>query len=308
MKNPLTTIDARFPIRRTAAEKAALRDYVTSEAAACGFPARVEVLENKHHNLILGDPQTAAVIFCAHYDTPAGSLLPNLMLPRNPRLGMIYQLGIPLLMAFATLSVSYAVTALLSLPMPVWILLYLVLYYSLFFAVMRRGANPHNKNDNTSGVATVLSLMEKTQGKSVAFLLFDNEEKGTLGSKAYAKAHREEMADKLLINLDCVGNGSHFLFLAKKGAEAHPNYPLLLDIVKDGDDYETHFFPLKGSRSNSDYKHFPCGVSVMACRRGRVGFYTPYIHTKKDTVASERNVAFLAERLASFVNAMGGRE
>lgn len=308
MKDHLTTIDTRFPVRRTAEEKAALRAYVEEHASACGFSSKVEVLENKHHNLVVGDPDTAKVIFCAHYDTPANSLVPNLMLPRNPLLGMTYQLGIPILLALVSLGVAYGIKALLSLSMALWVVLYLVLYFALFFGVMRRGANPHNKNDNTSGVAALLSLMEQTQGQNVAFLLFDNEEKGTLGSKAYAKAHREAMADKLVLNLDCVGNGQHFLFLAKEGAERHASYAALTATVKGGDGYEVHFFPLKGSMSNSDYKHFPDGISVMACRRGRVGFYTPYIHTVKDTVADERNITFLAERLSAFVAAIGGKE
>ena len=74
----------RFPVRRSREEKAAFRAFALQAMRELGYDPRVE--ENgraKHQNIVAGDPEHAAVLFCAHYDTPAVFPLPNLMLPRN---------------------------------------------------------------------------------------------------------------------------------------------------------------------------------------------------------------------------------
>jgi len=58
----------------------------------------------------------------------------------------------------------------------------------------------------------------------VAFILFDNEEKGTLGSRAYAREHPLVRDERLVINLDCVGVGEHLLFLAPEKVRQMPCY------------------------------------------------------------------------------------
>jgi len=302
VKDYLAILSERFPIRRTPAQKDALIAYVTDEAKAAGLPAEVECL-GKHRNLVIGDVATAEVLVTAHYDTPAGSLIPNLMLPRNPGLSLLYQLGIPVLLAFLSLGVAYGITRALSLGQVVFALLYLLLYFGLFFGLMRRGANPNNRNDNTSGVATVLTLLANAPER-VAYILFDNEEQGLLGSKAYRKAHPEATEHTLVINLDCVGNGEHLLLIAKENAEAHRHYRTLCETMTDGNGMTVHVFPANGSRLNTDYKNFPCGVSLTACRQAKAIFYTPYIHTVKDTVADSANIAFLADRLLAFAKAL----
>ena len=71
--------------------------------------------------------------------------------------------------------------------------------------------------------------------------------------------------------------------------------------------YQAHFFPIRGSESNSDYKNFPCGVGCMACKRSKGGiFYTPNIHTKRDTVASQENIDYIVEQMRAFLTS--GRE
>ncbi len=52
---------------------------------------------------------------------------------------------------------------------------------------------------------------------------------------------------------------------------------------------------------NSDQKSFEKGIGICAClyKKG-IGFYTPRIHTAKDTVASPENISRLTDALASF--------
>ncbi len=304
MKDYLSEINEKFPIRRTAEQKNSLFEYVKSEAEAVGLNARIEQLEKKHNNIVIGDIENASVVYTAHYDTPARSLLPNLMMPRNPGLARLYGFGIPIVIALASLGVAYALQAAFGLPYPAFAAIYLVLYFGVFFGIMRLGANKTNKNDNTSGIATVLSIMSENP-KGAAYILFDNEEKGLLGSKALLKSNKEFWANKPLINFDCVGLGENIVIIAMERAEKHPVFEKIADTVKGNNEYNVGLFPKKGSAGNTDSKNFPCGISVMACKKSKKGvLYTPYIHTKRDTVASSENIYFLADAFSELPTAI----
>ena len=300
-------LNASYPIRRSNAQKTAFREYVVNQMTAYGYTANVETTaDQQNHNVVIGDPTTAKVILTAHYDTPASAIFPNLMIPRNPMLYYLCQL----LPMFLLVGIALLGGFLLSLPfqqnMGVFLGGYLILYYSLFYVCYRMKSNPHNANDNTSGIATLLTLLSDaspTSMTSVAIILFDNEEKGKKGSKAYYKDHKSEMKQKPVINLDCVGYGEHILFVTKEDAESDPLYPILKDVfLQDCDDYHSQFYPMKGSNSNSDYKSFPKGIGCMTCKCSRRGiYYTPHIHTTKDRYADPANITFIAERLKEFI-------
>ncbi len=304
MKDYLTLVNEKFPVRQKKEQKDAFFAFVKGEAEACGKEVRIETNE-KHNNIVFGDVERAKVILGAHYDTPKSSLIPNLMLPRNPVLGTLIGLGAPVLVAILSLVVAFLVANAFSLPQPATVLIYLVLYFSLFLLVFRYGINPHNANDNTSGVAVLLSLLPELDGDEVAFVLFDDEEKGLLGSKAFCKAHGGVLKEKLVLSFDCVGNGDEILLIAKEEAERTKAYDGVKEAFQSDDRFHVHFFPKKGSLGNSDYKSFPCGVGVMACREKKgVGFYTDRIHTPKDTVADPENIRFLANATKNFIKTL----
>lgn len=299
------------PVRRTDKEKEAFREYVKTQFAEKEIEVKTETTgDGKNRNLVIGDPLTAKVVCTAHYDTPAASLFPNLMIPRNKPLFLLYQFVPITLMLALAIGGGYLIASAV-IPerssqeyMALFLCLYLLIYYVLFFLMYRAFKNPNNYNDNTSGVAAVLALVDELteeQRKNVAFILFDNEEKGKKGSKAYYKDHKEAMEKKFLINFDCVGNGEHIIFIAMKEAEKCESYQKLRDSFTAGNGYQTYFFPMKGSESNSDYKNFPCGIGCMASRQTKGGlFYTPYIHTPRDTVAKEENIRFIADGMGRF--------
>lgn len=302
MKDYLNYINDNYPTRRNEAQKKDFRNYIDSEISNQGYEVKIEKLENKHNNILIGDVDNAKIVFCAHYDTPAASLFPNIMMPRNPVLSMCYQFSYPILLASIALGVAFGMRGILSLSMQVTVIIYLVLYFSLFYFCTRCFNNKHNKNDNTSGVATILELINKNKCNEIAYILFDNEEKGKLGSKAFSKAHKNYFFNKLVINLDCVGNGENFLFVAKDKALKTKEYAVIEKVIKSNDKYKVFFYPMKGSMSNSDYKNFECGVSVMACKKNsKIGFYTPKIHTSFDTEASNDNIEFITTMLFDFI-------
>lgn len=303
----LTALVEKFPVRKSSEQKERFRQWVVfDQAPVLGYKARVEETRGipTSRNVVIGDPETAEVIFTAHYDTPATIGLPNIMIPRNLPLFYAYQIllvGGLLLVAF----IAGALAAALGVPVEGAYWIGWLAYMVLLVMMLAGPSNPHNANDNTSGVAAVLELMEKLppeQRSKAAFILFDNEEKGMLGSKGYAKAHPEVQYTRLVVNMDCVGVGETVLVIASKLAASLPAYAKLENAMRDHGGRTVKFFGKPGSACNSDHKSFKCGVGVVACKeRPVVGYYCDGIHTPKDTLADQGNLDFLAESLAEFV-------
>ena len=300
MKDYLNEINDLHPIRREEGEKEDFFKYVQSELGE--DRVRRETLEKKHNNIIIDDISSAKVIFTSHYDTPAKSVIPNLMMPANKGIAVLYQLAFPLLMAILSLALAFGLQAWLQFNSSLAVVIYLILYYVVYFRLTRNGKNRHNKNDNTSGVATVMSIASRLRDSRAAFVLFDNEEQGILGSKAFAKEHADKLAGKLIVNFDCVGNGDQFVFVVKEEAAQLELFPSFKAAFEPTDTFGLNYLPAKKSISNSDHKRFDCGIGVMACKKGKnVLFITDRIHTDKDTVADEKNIRYFADRMIKFV-------
>ena len=300
MKDYLNEINELFPVRRKDSEKADFYNYVRTELGS--ERCVKEILEKKHHNIVIGDIEKAKVIFTAHYDTPSQSLVPNLMFPTGKLIGTLYHLIFPITMALFSLFAAVFITVLAGIDEIYAPIFYLFIYFGLFYATTRMLPNKHNKNDNTSGVATIMSLATEYNESDVAFVLFDNEEKGILGSKAFSKNHKDVIDSKLIINFDCVGNGNQMIFVAKELAEKLPEYEILKATVTDDDGFEVHYVPVKKALSNSDYKSFNCGIGVLASHKVPIfKLCTGRIHTARDTVADSKNVYFLTNKMLGFV-------
>lgn len=303
MKDYLNNINDLYPVRRTKEQKEKFRTYVKTECESFNQQVEVETLNKEHNNIVIGDINEAKVIFTAHYDTPASSIVPNLMIPKNKLLGYLYHFGFPIIIALISLGIAYGIKWILNLDDVAWAIIYVVLYIGSFYLLTRAFTNKHNKNDNTSGVSVVMKLMSMNNNKNVAFVLFDNEEKGLLGSKAFNKAHKELLDNKLVINLDCVGVGENIIVISKEDAIKHPLHKILENTLLSNDDFNVMFYPMKGCRGNSDHKSFKCGVGVMACKKGKiVGYYTSRIHTNKDVIANTENIDFITNKLTDFIN------
>lgn len=304
MKDYLNIINDKYPIRRKEDEKKLFREYINNETLKYGYNVKIETLKNKHNNILIGNVDDAKVVFTAHYDTPARSIFPNLMMPRRPILTMIYQFIYAMIFVIVALFVAFIVGEIFSLMYNVIVILYVLLYFILFFFFTRTFPNKHNKNDNTSGIATIMSIIEKNSNNNdIAFILFDNEEKGLLGSKAFSSVHNNHFSNKLVINLDCVGYGNNIIFIVKDDAKELEEYRSLKNKVIGDEKYRVYFYDKKGSISNSDYKNFKCGIGVMATKIVPViGFCTPRIHTNFDTIANCENIEFISSKLTDFIN------
>lgn len=301
----LSDLQSRFPIRRSKAEKEAFRAFALDFAKQNGWEARVETTSRgKHQNVVIGDPEKAAVVMTAHYDTPANMGFPNLMIPRNIPLYILYQL----LVISVLLLLGGCASALLRLVTSNNRLIrlgFLVVYIGFLCLMMFGPSNRHNANDNTSGVATLLEILTRIPPENraaCALILFDNEEKGCRGSKAYAKDHTQQQFMRLVVNLDCVGYGDHILLASSAMARKCTGFHTLLSCLEKIPGRAFHACDSRSTMGSSDHKSFKCGVHLMACRRvPLVGFVTPRIHTRHDTVCDESNLSLLADALSEYV-------
>ena len=298
----IETLLQAHPIRKSKAQKKAFREWFQLQAEQMGYTSQIHTKVSSN-NIVIGDPETAKVTYTAHYDTPAVMPIPNFITPKNILIYILYQL---LLVAFF-FAVAFCVGALTG-----WLtkepglagLLAFVSVYALIFLMMIGPANKNCANDNTSGVAAVMEIMnrlpEAERGK-VAFILFDNEEKGLLGSSAYASTHKNFKKNGLLINLDCVGDGEHMFFFANKTTRALPQYAQLCETMEAQEGRIAHMEAMEKAVYPSDQAHFKYGIAVCACNKMNVvGYYVDKIHTRKDTVCEQVNLDFLADGLVAF--------
>ena len=253
-------------------------------------------------NIIVGNPETAKVVFTAHYDTCVRLPFPNFITPKSIPIYLLYQLAITFMILIPLFVLAFILGLLTRLLgtvdfavffTPLYTIL-LLLFFWLFFA---GPANRHTANDNTSGITTLLDIMAQLPAESrssAAFIFFDLEEAGLLGSDRYYTKHRKAMQNRLLVNFDCVSDGQHMIFALKKKAAP---YAGVLQQAYAGNQQFTTEVLTKGVFYPSDQAKFPLGVGVAALKRGkRTGIlYMNRIHTKKDTIYQSENIEFLKD-------------
>lgn len=294
---------SQFQVRKTAKQKKAFIDllsqhFPTLSVQEGGFP--------KCRNIIIGDITKAKIVLSAHYDTCAKLPFPNFIAPKNPLLSIAY--GILLIVPIFLL--AWLLKLLFCYFIPDFqssSLVFFGVYVFFLLLVLAGPANKHTANDNTSGVIVLcelLKILDSTQLDKVAFVFFDQEETGLIGSSYFRSKYKTQMADKLLINFDCVSDGDHIFIAANKSARTE-----LGDLLK------ASFLPtaeksILFSRAEkiyypSDQLGFRKSVAVAALNHKRFwGYYMDRIHTSKDTVFDQTNIKLLCEGILNFLKAI----
>lgn len=303
--NYVNEITSQFPIRRTAEQKTAFRDWAVQEIRRMGYSVKVEKNGLSHENIVVGNPEKAPMLFTAHYDTAANMLLPNVFLPKNPLLSLLYSAAMVVLLLLLSAVLMLVLGTVIHDPRIVRTM-WLLVYVALILWMTRGGfANKNNVNDSTSGVAALLTMMNQLpeeHREKAAFILFDNEEKGMGGSKAYTKEHLQVGYTRLTVNLGCIGVGENLLVISRKLARQYREFGFLQRQLEKTTTHKTFFFDSIGTAAGSDWKNFKCGMNICACKRNKlVGFYTPHLHTKHDTTANEENIAAVVDALTACV-------
>lgn len=304
IQNPMDVL-AAYPVRKSQKQKQAFREDVLQYAQFLGYEGKVEKGSFSSHNVIFGDSKKAKYLVTAHYDTCVRLPFPNLITPCNFWTFMGYQLLVVILMFAFVFAVCFLTQLIFRNSELSWWIGYIALWVEILFMYLGH-ANGHNANDNTSGVVTVLQTMADLpaeERENVAFILFDLEEAGLLGSASYQGKHKKETKDQIVLNLDCVGDGNEILLFPtaklKKDKEKLEGLRPLCGRVGD----KAISIREKGfSVYPSDQRNFPYGVGIAALRRNRFGtLYCSRIHTNKDTILDEKNVTILCEKLVKLL-------
>jgi hypothetical protein len=261
----------------------------------------------KNRNLIVGDVKTAKIILTAHYDTCAKLPFPNFITPKNKLLSLGYGMliAVPFIIMMVVLELLFI--ALFDNSMLAFWLSYFPTFGLMFWMFMGGKPNPHTANDNTSGVIQLIEIMSaltEDQRKQVAFVFFDNEENGLLGSAYFAKLHKNEgMKEKLILNYDCVSDGDNFLFVTSKTAQERFGEALAAAFPTT-EEKTSEIISNKKAMYPSDQKHFTTSVAVAALKNHpRFGLYLDKIHTKHDTNFDVRNIEYLTQGTLQFLDA-----
>ena len=294
----------KYEVRKTKRQKKKFRKYIKALASEQGYTVKEDKGYLGARNVIIGDPDRAKVIYTAHYDTCPKLPFPNFITPKNFLIYLLYQM---LLMVFIfALMILFGVVvgvvlgvigSFVELPAVVLELATPFVMLGTLFLLLCGPANKHTANDNTSGVTTLVDIMmalPQGEREKVAFVFFDLEEMGMWGSMGFASKHKKSLAKKLVLNFDCVSDGQTILFAVNKSAREF--VPLLKRAFQPTDDLQVNI-ATRGCFYPSDNMAVPCGVGVAALKKSKLLkiLYMDRIHTKKDTVYREENIAYLKE-------------
>jgi hypothetical protein len=298
------TILDRWQVRKTRQQKTEFIEFMKSQ-----FPA-LTVEEGgfgKNRNLVLGNVREAKVILTAHYDTCAQLPIPNFITPKSRLLSIGYGLLICLPLLIPMIIIELILGCFIENQLFLFLLTYLPFMGGLFWMLLGGKPNPHTANDNTSGVIQlieILSRLPEAQRSQVAFVFFDNEENGLLGSSYFARLHKQDnLKDKLVLNFDCVSDGDHFLFVLKKPALARFENAFR-QAFPATEEKTVEIISAAKAMYPSDQANFPTSAAVAALKKHRLlGLYMDKIHTKDDCVFDECNIDFLTEGTLRFLDA-----
>ena len=310
----------KFEIRKSRKEKEAFRAWLMERLTEAGYEPRREGTRGlwASNNVVAGNPDKAKLLLTAHYDTCAVLPFPNFITPRNFFWYLMYQLVITFAFFAIVFAVTFGVSFLaitvtdnIDLGAAIGMVIgYAVLIFCLWWMLDGK-ANRHTANDNTSGTVTLLEIalaLPEEWRKDVCFVWFDNEERGLLGSRAFAKRHRDAQKKAMVINFDCVGDGDSLQFFPTKKAKktALPD-ALRASYLSAGEKTAEvvsgfGFYP-------SDQAAFTHGVGVCALKKSKFfGWYMDRIHTRRDTVLDETNIDLLRAGTVRLVQTMKEKE
>jgi Predicted aminopeptidases len=292
----------KYQVRQRKKQKTEFIEWLKPQLEKEGYAVNVEVANTigGSRNIVVGNPETAKYIFAGHYDTCAAMPFPNFLTPKNIFMFMLYQLVLVVVLLVPS---AAAWLAILCFTQNIFLAQLGLIAVLVFFTYMLIAGvpNKHTANDNTSGVITLIESaisMPKNLRDNVAYIFFDNEEKGLLGSSAYYAAHKKMMRDKVLINFDCVSDGDEIYVVPKGLAKKDLQ---LQDMLAGA------FLPKEGKKVivdkgffiyPSDQASFKKGVAVCSMKRMKLlGLYISRIHTPRDTVMDEANIELIREAM-----------
>ena len=274
-------------VRRFPKQKKAFAEYVSR------FTDKVHVEKGMNKNIIVGDIEKAKVIFTAHYDTCAWMPFPNFIAPMCKWFFPVQILTTMIIVVFVMGLIAYT-AFLVTKNIDSALNISKIFIFAVLFLMLFGPSNKHTANDNTSGAAALLMLMERL-GDDVAYVFFDNEEIGLLGSAAFASKYKKIVKDKIIINMDCISDGDNIMLLCSKKLKKSDDYGKIIDAIT-GFESDKNLLTPKSAFYPSDQANFKKTIAVCALNKHPVfGYSIGKIHTHHDTVADEENLNVITE-------------
>ncbi len=284
-------IISEYGVRFFPKQKKRFREYIIEEMKKLGWDSNII-----KGNIVIGDVKKADYIFTAHYDTP-GKIPAYIRfffkLFGNTSFILLFLVMLILYIAYVTIIAiiinSYAIGKIL-IYLPI-----IFIYFGLFIP------NKNNYTDNTSGVLTLLNLAQEISIKNidkdkVAFVFFNNEEWGLLGSaemKKHWKENKINLSGKRIINFDCVGNGDTILITHGKNDKLAKAIKEKLETCNT---YNVKTFRYKILPLSDDFNFRDKNAAgIIFCKKAKIGtgFYIPDVHSSKDVILDLNNIELL---------------
>ena len=294
----------RYLVRKNKRQKTEFINRTKEVLEEQGYPVTIEqggLIQSR--NIVVGDITQAKVIYTAHYDTCAVMPVPNFVTPKNILFYIIYQLLLTGVILGAGSLAGYLVSLVTNEAVGALVTLILVLLCC--FQIMAGISNPNTYNDNTSGVVTLIEIIMKLPAHSrgkVAFVFFDNEELGLVGSSMFYKKHRKVLRDTTIINFDCVSDGDYILAIANRRMRKDvPLYDLMRACLTSTQNKKVEYASSSTTFYPSDQIKFKKYFAIAAVRKVPIlGYYLGRIHTPFDTVFDEDNIRLLSSAMVQF--------
>ncbi|MFZ6027403.1 MAG: M28 family peptidase [Chloroflexota bacterium] len=298
---------ARFPRRIFARQKEAFLQTLDEELQGMGYlTQRVRVNTLLTNRLLVTTCAQPEVIFTAHYDTP--TIMPFWLNPFFRIFGHTQQIPMMIVLIVA-LQVPSLVLGLIAARFPALesataaalVAYFVILGVSLVTAAI---PNPHNREDNTSGVIGLMALAEWAKDRPeikarVQFAFLDNEEWGMIGSgalKDWWRKQKHPYSQAQIINLDCISRGKVPLIVHHgKDQLARRLLPFLQKHLPETRLVNMGVIPL--SDNYTFRKQGAVDITYTDAALFPGGYYVPKIHVIQDNDLS-------AERLAACVSAL----
>ncbi len=211
----------RCSARRTPRQRADFRRRMTELFYDAGYPVSEERFGLLLHrvNFIVGDPDSADLLVTTRFSNKPSLLLPNLKIPKHRFLHGSYRFFLCLVLGFLALAAEdlyFQLTQSFSGSLLVFFLIVLaVLLFRFFGPTLSRHAN-----DNASGVIAAIETLrtlspQELEARGIAFVFFDDPPLLPRGARAFSRRH-PDCDDALVIHLDSMGRGDHFLFACSR--------------------------------------------------------------------------------------------
>lgn len=309
MKPSTVLLFAEYQVRKNKKQKTSFIQQACSAAASARYTSNVVRTRSGARNIIVGDLEKAAVVYTAHYDTPSRSLLPSFVFPATPALTILYQMAVAFAVLIPAFIVYFAMSAIFGafgISPAVVVLLSLIFAAAAFVTAMILFVSgppcKNNANANTSGVAALFEIMAEIPEELhdyAAFVFFDEQENGCVGSREFARKNRRKLGKKLVVNFDCIGIGDEIVIATRSGVKKE------LEFIKEAFDEERGFAVsmLKGgNRIPSDHNNFKHGVGISAFKRSKTGMlYADGMCSDNDELCEEKNLNYIIESAIKLV-------